>query len=143
MKVLPIFAFPLRHQLVTNWPISADSSLETSSPSFFFEFDSFVTSDVCTTGVWCSSYHDDGAIDDGSGGRHSALFTPAPSSAFCCFPPAVAAEPDNCQKRYNFESFGLSSETSMCSVFNNFHSHKPNQEHIYCCYCGETLCRPF
>ena len=24
-----------------------------------------------------------GAIDDGSGGRHSALFTPAPSSAFC------------------------------------------------------------
>ena len=77
---------------------SADSSMETSS-LFFLDF--FVTSDVCTTGGWVGAViTTPGAIHDGSGGQHSALFTPAPSSAFC----SCSTAPDNCQKDTTLEA---------------------------------------
>ena len=45
-----------------------------------------------------------GAIDDGSGGRHSALFTPLLLLVLHRHPHSGAAAPE----RYNFESFDLS-----------------------------------
>ena len=60
-----------------------------------FSWSFFVTSDVCTTGGLVGAViTTPGAIHDGSGGQHSALFTPAQSSAFCLCSTAT----DNCQK---------------------------------------------
>ena len=70
-----VLALLLQQQLVTTWPSSEDSSLETSSPSFL-GFRLFVTSDVCVQRGFGAVITTLGAIDDGSGGRHSALFTP-------------------------------------------------------------------
>ena len=87
-----------------------------------FSWSFFVTSDVCTTGGWVGAViTTPGAIHDGSGGRHSALFTPKAKVIrilllfhwYCT---------RQLSERYNFESLDLSSEALLCSVFAYIHS---------------------
>ena len=105
-----IGAFLLRLHLVTTWPSSADSRIETSS-LFFLEF--FVTSDVCTTGGWVGAViRTPGAIHDGSGGRHSALFTPGKVIRIFLFHCHCTRQ---LSERYNFGGFDLSYEALLYS----------------------------
>ena len=97
-----------------------------------------MTSDVCTTGGWVGAViTTPGAIHDGSGGRHSALFTPKAKVIrilllFHCN--------RQLSERYNFGSFDLSSEALLCSVLTSF---KPNIQHMYSWHNWQTLWRHF
>ena len=95
-----------------------------------FSWSFFVTSDVCTTGGWVGAViTTPGAIHDGSGGRHSALFTPKRQSH-----PHSAAVPlilhqttvrkIQLWKPWSF-FWGF---TVLCFCL---HSFKPNLQHMY------------
>ena len=107
----PIGAFPLCQQLVTSWPSSADSRIETSSP-FFLEF-------FCD--VWClyngglgwCSYHDAGCYP-------RRQWRPTLGSVYSRTVIRILLM-FHCNRQlsegYNFESLNPPFEALLCSVY--------------------------